>query len=66
LVGKGVREILMSRIVRFYRGAQPSLPDASGYNDPVTQRFISGTAKQRLRLEIPDDCFRREQGRNRP
>ena len=59
LVGKWVRDRLMSRIVRYHREADPDLPDASGYHDPVTSRFVEATALSRLRRRLPDDCFER-------
>jgi ribonuclease HII len=62
LVGKWVRELLMRRIVRFYQRHEPGLTDASGYNDPVTDRFVRATRSLRNRLSIPMACFRREQG----
>jgi ribonuclease HII len=61
LVGKYVREVLMKRVVRFYRAAIPGLGDASGYNDPVTGRFVAATREARARMGVPDACFRREQ-----
>lgn len=59
LVGKWVRDLLMARIVRYHRLALPDLPDASGYHDPVTSRFIAATRLNRARRGIPDDCFER-------
>lgn len=59
LVGKWVRDLLMSRIVRYHRLALPELPDASGYHDPVTSRFIAATRLTRARRGVPDDCFER-------
>jgi hypothetical protein len=59
MVGKYVREALMARVVRFYQGAIPSLPDASGYHDPVTNAFTEATIKLRRKREIPDSCFER-------
>jgi hypothetical protein len=59
LVGKYVREALMARVVRFYRGALPELPDASGYYDPVTTTFIEGTRLLRKSRDVPDGCFER-------
>ena len=46
LVGKWVRELLMDRIVRFYD------PEAapSGYNDPVTARFVDAVRGTRARI----------------
>jgi hypothetical protein len=59
LVGKWVRDILMSRIVAYHRADVPSLPDASGYHDPVTTRFIAASALSRKRRALPDECFER-------
>jgi ribonuclease HII len=61
LVGKWVRDLLMARIVRHYRDAEPNadLPDASGYHDPVTSRFVAATRLSRKRRGLPDDCFER-------
>ncbi len=57
LVGKWVRELLMDRIVRFYEVPEDATP--SGYNDPVTARFVKATALSRKRRQIPDGCFER-------
>jgi hypothetical protein len=59
MVGKYVREALMARVVRFYRGEQPELPDASGYYDPVTTTFMEGTRLVREKRAVPDRCFER-------
>lgn len=59
LVGKWVRDLLMSRIVRYHRERSPDLPDASGYHDPVTTRFIEATRLARKRGDLPNDCFQR-------
>lgn len=59
LVGKWVRDVLMARIVRYHRVADPELPDASGYHDPVTRRFIEATRLTRKLRALPDDCFER-------
>jgi hypothetical protein len=59
MVGKYVREALMARVVRFYQGDDPSLPDASGYHDPVTNAFTKATIKLRRKRDIPDTCFER-------
>jgi ribonuclease HII len=59
LVGKWVRDVLMARIVRYHRTGDPELPDASGYHDPVTTRFIEATRLVRRRRALPDDCFER-------
>jgi ribonuclease HII len=60
LVGKWVRELLMARVVRYHRAVNPDLPDASGYHDPVTTRFIEATRLARSRRGLPDDCFTRK------
>jgi ribonuclease HII len=59
LVGKWVRDLLMARIVRHYRDTNADLPDASGYHDPVTSRFVAATRLSRKRRGLPDDCFER-------
>jgi ribonuclease HII len=59
LVGKWVRDRLMSRIVRYHREHDPELPDASGYHDPVTARFVAATRLSRRRRRHQDDCFER-------
>lgn len=59
MLGKYVRELLMHRTVRFYRGHDGALPEASGYHDPVTARFVDGTAALRRRLRVAPDCFER-------
>jgi ribonuclease HII len=59
LVGKWVRDLLMARIVRYHRVDAPDLPDASGYHDPVTTRFIDATRLLRRKRALPDDCFQR-------
>jgi ribonuclease HII len=65
LVGKWVREVLMARIVRHYRAADPELPEASGYHDPVTARFIAGTELLRKRAGIEGECFERRAAQGR-
>ncbi len=59
LVGKWVRDLLMARIVRYHRAELPDAPDASGYHDPVTTRFISATRLSRKKRGLPDQCFER-------
>jgi hypothetical protein len=59
MVGKYLREALMARVVRFYRGELPGLPDASGYYDPVTTTFMDATRLNRQRRAVPDRCFER-------
>ena len=59
LVGKWVRDLLMRRIVRFHREAVPELPDASGYHDPVTTRFIAASALSRKARRLDDACIMR-------
>jgi hypothetical protein len=59
MVGKYLREALMARVVRFYRGDQPELDDASGYHDPITARFVDATRLVRDRRNVPDSCFER-------
>jgi len=59
IFGKLVREIFLAKMNRFFRSLNPSLPRASGYNDPVTSEFIKRTKRLRMKLKIPDDCFLR-------
>lgn len=59
LVGKWVRDLLMTRIVRYHRAHDPGLPDASGYHDPITTRFVAASALSRARRQLPDACFER-------
>jgi ribonuclease HII len=59
LVGKYFRELLMERIVHHYRAADPEVPVASGYHDPVTGQFVVATESLRRQRRIPDRCFER-------
>lgn len=59
MVGKYIREALMGRIVRFYRAEDPTLPDASGYHDPVTAAFMESTFPLRRKRDIHETCFER-------
>jgi len=59
LVGKWAREVLMARIVRHYQAHDATLPQASGYHDPVTARFVAATELVRKKSALPDDCFER-------
>jgi ribonuclease HII len=59
MVGKWVRELLMGRIVRFYGLSNDLGLAASGYHDPVTEKFVQATALSRRRRAIPDACFER-------
>lgn len=56
MVGKYLREVLMSRIARSLGGEEAS---ASGYYDPRTTAFIASTALVRQKRRIPDACFER-------
>ncbi len=57
MVGKYLREVLMSRIARSLGGREAS---ASGYYDPRTTAFIAATALVRKKRRIPDGCFERK------
>ncbi len=59
LIGKWVRDLLMARIVRYHRADDPDLPNASGYHDPVTTRFVEATRLTRQKSALPDECFER-------
>lgn len=59
LIGKWVRDLLMARIIRYYRAHDESLPLASGYHDPVTTRFVEQSVTARAAAGIEDLCFER-------
>jgi ribonuclease HII len=59
LVGKWVRDHLMRRVVRWHRAHVPDLPDASGYHDPVTTKFIAASALVRKERNVAPACFER-------
>jgi ribonuclease HII len=59
LVGKYVRELLMARVARFYLEGDDETPWPSGYNDPVTSRFVAETALVRRQRRVPSTCFER-------
>jgi ribonuclease HII len=59
MVGKWIREVMMARIVRFYGHHEDAELDASGYHDPVTDRFVAATALVRRKKRIPESCFER-------
>lgn len=59
LVGKWVRDLLMRRIVRYHRAHVPDLPEASGYFDPVSTKFVDATKLVRKKLKVADHCFER-------
>jgi ribonuclease HII len=58
LVGKYVRELLMSRVSRFYP-AREGEDSVSGYHDPRTDEWVLSTRKLRRSLRIIDECFER-------
>lgn len=60
MLGKYVRELGMHRQNAFYRRHQPSLPEVSGYHDPVTTAFVAASRLLRGRLGIDARCFERE------
>jgi ribonuclease HII len=59
LVGKWARDHLMRRVVRFHRTGAPGLPEASGYHDPVTARFIRASELVRRERRVEQACFER-------
>ena len=59
LVGKWARDHLVRRVVRFHRVHDATLPDASGYHDPVTTQFIRASALIRKKLRVEPACFER-------
>jgi hypothetical protein len=62
LVGKWVRELLMARVASFYSDdvAVEEIRRPSGYNDPITARFVEATSLVRKKRRIPDTCFERD------
>jgi len=60
MVGKWIREVMMAKVVRFYGFHHDAELDASGYHDPVTDRFVAATALVRRNKRIPQACFERE------
>ncbi len=65
LVGKWVRDLLTRRVIRYHRAHDPTLPEASGYHDPITHRFVAASALARRARGVPDDCFERDASRTR-
>ena len=59
MVGKYVRELLMSRVSAFYTDGGDESAKPSGYHDPVTAHFVRATALARRRRKVPDRCFER-------
>ncbi len=59
LVGKWARDTLTRRVIRFHRVHVPDAPEASGYHDPRTTRFVEDTAHVRRRLQVEPKCFER-------
>jgi ribonuclease HII len=62
LVGKWVRDHLMRRVVTWHRSraaAGDEVPEASGYHDPVTTRFVDATALVRRKQRVEPVCFER-------
>lgn len=59
MIGKWIREVMMTRIVRHYGYAEDATELASGYHDPVTDRFVDATALVRQKRKVPDTCFER-------
>src|SRR5690606_27085126 len=57
MVGKYLRELLMSRISRYYTSNISGLANVSGYHDPVTAKLVKLTKKPRKDQRIPDNCF---------
>lgn len=66
LVGKWMREVLMSRITRHYQALDEEVPSSSGYHDPNTAKFVAATSLLRKRAKIPDDCFERRRVEQTP
>jgi hypothetical protein len=62
LVGKWARDHLMKRVVRWHRTRAPDghdVPEASGYHDPNTSRFVAATSLIRKKQKLDETCFER-------
>ncbi len=59
LVGKWARDLLTRRVTAYHRAYDATLPEVSGYHDPVTRRFVEASALSRKARGVPDDCFER-------
>lgn len=59
LVGKWMRDHLMRRVIHYHRAHIPDLPDASGYHDPVTTKFILASELVRKKQRVEASCFER-------
>jgi hypothetical protein len=62
LVGKYLRELLMTRIARHYGRDGVSKRSVSGYHDPVSNQFVRETSLLRQERGVPDTCFMRDRG----
>jgi hypothetical protein len=49
----------MARVARFYLPDDGESSCPSGYNDPVTDRFVAETALVRKERRVPSTCFER-------
>jgi len=59
LVGKWARDHLMRRVVRYHQVHDTTLPDVSGYHDPVTSSFILASTLIRKKQRVDPTCFER-------
>jgi ribonuclease HII len=61
LVGKYVRELLMSRVSLFHSPSRGSEAETrvSGYHDPKTRDWVLATRARRRALRVVDTCFER-------
>lgn len=61
MIGKFFRELLMSRIARFYSSSvDERYSRPSGYHDFLTKSFIAQTEPTRRHLRVANDCFERQ------
>jgi hypothetical protein len=65
LIGKYVRELLMSKVAKYYE-PEPEGPSPSGYHDPLTRQFIQRTETLRRKRRVPKTCFEREGVNKKP
>lgn len=59
VVGKYIRELMMSRISNYYARLDDTITPVSGYHDPATARFVQRTARLRRLRRVTHECFER-------
>jgi hypothetical protein len=59
LVGKYLRELVVSRIGSHFSGLISNIRKPSGYHDTVTKDFVKSTERVRRESAFPQSCFER-------